>query len=293
MSSMSLHSLILFAFSLFSYASAETAKVTFVNVSEEPVRVYFRADSAPEDSLGDEVGNVKPGDSAVINSYVGHMFTYVLGDAIEVLIVEEPDTVFVIGPKVLLVRCTTTAGDITAKIIPDWSPHGAARFLRLVREGYYNGCGLNRVIPKFLTQFGISADYEARTKWRSGNNIPDDPPYKGGVKFEPGFLSYAGSGADSRSNEIFIVMPDTPIAQLNFFGTNSWETPFGYVLPEDEHVLSGWHSYGDMAPWGEGPDPQKIYLEDGYDYLKTVFPDLSYIEECRISPYYDEPEREL
>jgi hypothetical protein len=36
-----------------------------------------------------------------------------------------------------------------------------------------------------------------------------------------------------------------------------------------------------MPPWGEGVQPQRIYAE-GYDYLKNEFPQLDYIEKCRI-----------
>ena len=38
-------------------------------------------------------------------------------------------------------------------IKPYWSPMGATRFLELVRKGYFDGVALNRVVPKFLTQF--------------------------------------------------------------------------------------------------------------------------------------------
>ncbi|KAI2491117.1 peptidyl-prolyl cis-trans isomerase [Fragilaria crotonensis] len=131
-----------------------------------------------------------------------------------------------------------------------------------------------------LTQFGIGADYELRTEYRTAN-IKDDAPK--GIAFQPGYMSYAGSGPDSRSSEIFIVMPDTGEAQLAYFGKeNSWETPFGFVEPESMSTVAQWYDYGDMPPWGSGPDPQLIYEEDGYEYLKREFPKLSYINECRI-----------
>merc|ERR1711862_319604 len=78
------------------------------------------------------------------------------------------------------------------------------------------------------------------------------------------------------------------MGQLDHFGVNSWETPFGFVDQEDlEDVVAKWYSsYGDMSPWGNGPDPQKIYQKDGYDvYLKQNFPLLSYIKKCEIVDY--------
>ena len=37
-----------------------------------------------------------------------------------------------------------------------------------------------------------------------------------------------------------------------------------------------------ILKWGKGPDPQKIYEEDGYEYLQNEFPRLSYIAGCVI-----------
>jgi len=153
---------------------------------------------------------------------------------------------------------------------------------------YYDGCAINRVVPKFLTQFGISRNYKLRTKYRENTivddkvNVNDDAS---GIPFQPGYMSYAGSGPDSRTTEVFVVMPNTPQSQLDYFGKNSWETPFGYI--EDKYlddVVSKWYSgYGDMEPWGNGPDPQKIYEKDGYDiYLKENYTKMSYIHKCVI-----------
>jgi len=36
------------------------------------------------------------------------------------------------------------------------------------------------------------------------------------------------------------------------------------------------------SQWGDGPDPQKIYKEDGYEYLQSEFPNMSYNRGCFI-----------
>lgn len=129
---------------------------------------------------------------------------------------------------------------------PYWSPYGAARFLELISIGYYDGVALNRVVPKFLTQFGIGANHELKTMFRD-SPIPDDPSHK--IPFRPGIVSYAGSGQNSRTAEIFFVMPDTEQPQLDEFGKQPWETPFAYINPDQlknvvDHVYDG---YGDMS----------------------------------------------
>jgi cyclophilin family peptidyl-prolyl cis-trans isomerase len=125
-----------------------------------------------------------------------------------------------------------------------WAPRGAARFLELVRQGYYNGVVFNRVVPKFLIQFGIGKDYEARTGVQD-TAIWDD--YDNDIPFEAGFVSFAGSGPDSRTGELFIAMPGASTAQLSKFGENDWETAFGFVegnLTVLDKIYSG---YGDMV----------------------------------------------
>ncbi len=131
-------------------------------------------------------------------------------------------------------------------------------------------------------QFGIAKDYFTRTKERE-LTIWDD--FQKNIAFEPGTISFAGSGHDSRTTEIFIVMPGAAKEQLNKFGENSWETPFAVIDGDVEKsalkkIYSG---YGDMPPWGKGPDSNRIYDVDGYTrYLPKNFPKLDYIDRCYV-----------
>jgi peptidyl-prolyl cis-trans isomerase A (cyclophilin A) len=255
-------------------------EVSFVNFSSEPISFFEHNGINLIPS-----GTIKAYETKTVRTHMGRTFAY--GENYQ------PDTKYTVlpkAPKVVAVGgdlaqsvpvvCSTTKGDIHMTIEPSWSPLGAGRFLQLVHTQYLDGCALNRVVPKFLTQLGIGADYDQRTRYRSWS-IPDDPPQQ--IPFRPGTLAYAGSGPNSRSSEFFIVMPETPASQLEYFGTNPWETPFGYVHEEDVvNVVGQWYSYGDMPPWGQGPDPQLIYQKDGYEYLKREFPEMDYIETCRI-----------
>ena len=49
------------------------------------------------------------------------------------------------------------------------------------------------------------------------------------------------------------------------------------VLDALEHA----HSYGDMPPWGKGPDPGRIEGDADGSYLK-LFPKLDYIKGCKL-----------
>ena len=48
-------------------------------------------------------------------------------------------------------------------------------------------------------------------------------------------------------------MPGTHQEQLDYFGENPWETPFGVVQGNiDKGGLTRIFPYGDMPPWGDG-----------------------------------------
>mmetsp|Transcript_22446 Transcript_22446/g.47434 ORF Transcript_22446/g.47434 Transcript_22446/m.47434 type:complete len:353 (+) Transcript_22446:37-1095(+) len=289
--------------------------VTFINFSDTAVQIYWIAPENPADPGKREqhpIFKVEPYETGSTLTGQHHLFSYawINNHYIHYIDPEQPNQqVHILGevdpgdsrpedelesfrnnmPSTKVVACATTEGVFHIQVKPFWSPWGASRFLTLVGRGYFDGCALNRVVPNFLTQFGIGKVYEQRTVMRT-LSIPDDPhPPRHPVpaddlRFKPGYMSFAGNGYDSRSNEVFIVMPGTNDEQLEYFGVNSWETPFGFVEPESLDVVSKWYQYGDMPPYGKGPEPQKIYEENGYDYLKKEFPKMSYINHCVIVP---------
>ena len=66
-----------------------------------------------------------------------------------------------------VVACATAhGGSFRLAVTPRWAPRGAARFLELVRSGFYDGAAISRVVPGVLAQWGIGADPEARRALR-------------------------------------------------------------------------------------------------------------------------------
>ena len=55
------------------------------------------------------------------------------------------------GPQVVL---HTTLGDITLELYPDKAPKSVDNFLAYVKDGFYDGTIIDRVIPGFLVQGG-------------------------------------------------------------------------------------------------------------------------------------------
>ncbi len=242
-------------------------KITFVNFSEEPVAVHW----VNPEGVWQEIVKVDGYDTFTTVGYSGHLFAYKWKEAnthfrthsTSGIAAEEgePDMTHVVPqvhilggmdqPETKKVVCGTTKGDIHINVKPFWAPLGALRFLHLSHEPrYFDGCALNRVIDNFLTQFGIGFNAEQRNFFRQQElEIFDDPQPEPPINFRPGTISFAGKGPNTRSAEVFIVMPGASRETLDFFGKdNSWETPFGYVEPDDLPVVGSWQSYGDMPP---------------------------------------------
>jgi hypothetical protein len=90
------------------------------------------------------------------------------------------------------VRCFTSVAPsepIVIEVYDNWSPIGAKHFLTLVKDGYYDGSPLFRVVKGFIVQFGISLNRTLQEKWDSVS-ILDDPNL--GFPFDRGYISYAG-----------------------------------------------------------------------------------------------------
>lgn len=48
----------------------------------------------------------------------------------------------------------TKFGDIEIELLPDKAPNHVANFLKLAREGFYDGTTFHRIIPEFMIQGG-------------------------------------------------------------------------------------------------------------------------------------------
>lgn len=171
-----------------------------------------------------------------------------------------------------LIQCETTKGDIKIEIYRDWAPLGADRFVELVRDGFFQDIALFRCVKRFLTQFGIS-DKPQYKHWH-GKEIPDDPNLHKGIK--KNYLSFAGGGPNTRSTQMFIAFED-----LDFLGFEPWETPFGKVIEGQGALDNFYKGYGDIPPFGKGPDQQKIHNR-GNQYIRDNFPLTDFILGCRV-----------
>jgi cyclophilin family peptidyl-prolyl cis-trans isomerase len=163
------------------------------------------------------------------------------------------------------VEFKTTKGDFVIQVEPAWAPRGAARFRALVEAGFYDGCRFFRVVPDFMVQWGINGDPETQKVWRD-RNIRDDVRR---VPNSKGRITFANSGPNSRSTQIFINYKDN--AHLDGQGF----APFGEVI-EGMAIVESIN-----AEYREKPDQQLIQTQ-GNAYLDREFPNLDYIQSAKI-----------
>ncbi len=171
------------------------------------------------------------------------------------------------APDVYKVRFTTTKGDFVVEVNRAWAPLGADRFYNLVKNGFYDGAAIFRVLPGFVAQFGIPARPEVARAWAKAR-IADDPVKQSNFR---GYLTFATSGPNSRTTQLFINLADN--SRLNGMGF----APFAKVV-EGMEVVDKFHSgYGEGPPRGRGPDQSRI-TNEGKAYLDKEFPQLDSIK---------------
>jgi cyclophilin family peptidyl-prolyl cis-trans isomerase len=168
------------------------------------------------------------------------------------------------GDEVSVIKCGTTTGPIVMEMHREWSPKGYDKAVALFEKGYYDHTHFFRVVPHYLVQFGITYSEDQELKNFGNQDIMDDPQLDPIIPFEPGTISFAGSGPNSRSSHLFISYDYS-----TSLGTELWETPVGKVIDGMDNAVQ-FYSYGDMPPWGKGPEQGLIY--DGPSYINDNFP---------------------
>ncbi len=127
----------------------------------------------------------------------------------------------------------TSLGTFTAEIYLDKMPLTAGNFLRLAKEGFFDGLHFHRVIKGFMVQFGCPFSRDPKDP-RCGTG---DPP-SGTIKDEftarlsntTGTLSMANTGApNSGGSQFFINTTNNPF--LDHFSPGASRHPvFGKVV---------------------------------------------------------------
>ncbi len=126
----------------------------------------------------------------------------------------------------------TSKGDITLEMLDNEAPNTVANFVKLAKEGYYDGTKFHRVIRDFMVQGGDpqTKDDSLMSRWGTGG-----PGYTFADEIHPdnhntvGTIAMANAGPDTNGSQFFINVHDN-----NFLDTK--HTVFGKVTAGMEVV---------------------------------------------------------
>jgi peptidyl-prolyl cis-trans isomerase B (cyclophilin B) len=113
------------------------------------------------------------------------------------------------GPRAII---KTKFGEIELKLFPDLAPKHVENFIKLAKDGFYNGTIFHRVIPGFMIQGGDPNTKDSLKKDSYGQGGPgytikaefSDTPHKRGI------LSMArANDPDTAGSQFFIVVEDS------------------------------------------------------------------------------------
>ncbi|KAK3241529.1 hypothetical protein CYMTET_48715 [Cymbomonas tetramitiformis] len=153
----------------------------------------------------------------------------------------------------------------TIEVHPEWAPLAAARFKELVEADFFTSVRFFRVVPNFVVQWGIHGKPDVSAEWRE-KTIKDEPVVQGNTR---GHISFAKSGPDTRTTQMFINFSDN--ANLDGMGFPS----FGKVVEGMDIVDKIYSGYGETPNQGQ-------IQQEGNKYLKKQFPKLSFIMGAEI-----------
>lgn len=180
------------------------------------------------------------------------------------------------APDSFEVEFVTSTGNWTAVFHRAWSPAGVDRIHHLVSSNFWSGARFYRVNPR-VVQFGYSGTPSRDSVWRE-LRIPAEPVV---ASNDRGRISFARSGPDSRSTQLFINRID------NGWGDNEERYNYdtccdgGYPpLGEIRKGLDAFDSINDE--YGESPRQDSIGAV-GNAYLARTFPRLDSIVETRVT----------
>jgi peptidyl-prolyl cis-trans isomerase A (cyclophilin A) len=109
------------------------------------------------------------------------------------------------APDTFYAKFETSKGAFVVQVNRAWAPNGADRFYNLVKSGFFDGQRFYRVVKGFVVQWGIHGDPATAATWANAR-IPDDPVQE---KNATGTITFAKSGPNSRTSQVFINLPTT------------------------------------------------------------------------------------
>lgn len=170
------------------------------------------------------------------------------------------------APAEFTVKLKTTKGDILIEVQREHSPLAVDRFYYLIENNYYSYNRFFRVLPGFVVQWGMKGVPQIDSIW-GDLGIKDEPVKLSNTK---GTISFARSGPNTRSNQLFINLADNARLDESDYNDVKGFPAFGKVVEGMEIVESI------NSEYKQDPSQDSISVI-GNRYLIKNFPNLDYI----------------
>ena len=135
----------------------------------------------------------------------------------------------------------TSLGTIRVELFADKMPKTTANFIKLAKDGFYDGLHFHRVIKGFMAQFGCPHSKDPNSPRAGTGNAPhgtidDEHPANAKISNEPGTLSMANTGRpNSGSCQFFLNTVHN--AYLDWFSPGPSKHPVFAKIIEGMDVL--------------------------------------------------------
>lgn len=131
-----------------------------------------------------------------------------------------------------IIYLKTSKGDIKIELFLNEMPITAGNFLKLAKEGYYDGITFHRVIPNFMIQGGdpLSKDENRDNDGTGGPGYFIKDEFVQGATNVRGTLSMANAGPDTGGSQFFINIADNTFLDYDKEPLTSKHPVFGIVL---------------------------------------------------------------
>nr|CDP32593.1 Putative peptidyl-prolyl cis-trans isomerase [Podospora anserina S mat+] len=157
------------------------------------------------------------------------------------------------------VRISTTLGDLTLELFPEFAPKAVWNFLRLSQKGYYNNTLFHRNIKNFMIQGGdpTGTGRGGTSIWKKTFNDELEGPLKHDKR---GVVSMANKGKNTNSSQFFITYREASHLDRK-------HTVFGRVVDSEGTLakMEGARVGGDSRPLEEIKIKEVVVLLDCFE----------------------------
>jgi len=177
------------------------------------------------------------------------------------------------APVTFKARFETTQGNFDIVSIRSNSPEGVDRLYQLIKREFYTDIAIYRMVPNFVSQFGIHNDSQINSLWKE-HKIPDEKVLQSNDSMT---ISFARGGIETRSTQLFINLKDNKrLDKLTYSGVEGF--PVVAKVTDGMEIVQKFYS-----GYGEKPAKKQPQINSqGNEFLRKEYPELDYIIKAYI-----------